>query len=270
MYRKTAYIKFIWSRYKALMIFAMIFIAAVQFLLIYFNSTMDVAPMIELFLSQLPPQVREMYGEMILNQISLEGTIAFGLEHPLVTTLFIFLSISITSSNIASGSENKDIEILLSHPFSRRELISTLYFFAIFSIFMLILSAFSGAMLAINMYHEAKIDMTIMMLKSNINALFLHVFILSYSMFFSVYFKDVSKAIRWAAIISFVFYFLNVISTLWKKLEFTNYFNFFSYFNPNEIMTSRGNPTFDILFLGIGSFLLFVLSFRIFIRKDIS
>jgi len=270
MNRRLAFISYIWSKYRPLMIFAMIFIASIQFLLIYFNSTLDVAPMIEFMLSQLPPNLTEMFGEDILNQVSLKGTIGFGLEHPLVITLITFLGISITSSTIAVGSENKNLEILLSHPFKRSELISTLYIFSLFLILLLILSAFLGAILAIYIYHEPDISLLNKVILADVNSFFLHSFILSYSLFFSVYFKEVSKAIRWSAIIALIFYFLKVLSVLWDKIAFTRHINFFSYFNPQSIMSDKGNTYFDLLILGLGSIILFWVSYKLFKKKDIS
>ena len=103
----------IWNSNKGLVIFSMIFIALVQVLLIYFNSTIEIGPIIEFVMSQMDPQFKKMYGEYIMSQISHEGTIAFGLEHPLVITLISFIGISIVTRNLSSSSENKFMEIIL-------------------------------------------------------------------------------------------------------------------------------------------------------------
>jgi ABC-2 type transport system permease protein len=264
-----AFIRFIWKSNRALIIFGMIFVATVQLLLIYLNSTLDIAPMVEVFLSQLPPQMTEMFGEQILSQITIEGTVAFGLEHPLVITVFTFISISMVSNNIASGSGNMMMEVILAHPFRRLTLLNSLYFFTMLMLGLIIISAFIGSFAAVYLFHEIDSNMLFHMIQADINAFLLHVFILSYTLFFSVYFKDVNKAVRVSAIITLVFYFLEVLSELWEALHFTTYFNFFSYLEPSKIMVSYDKVYSDMAFLTIWSVIIYFASRRIFLRKDI-
>ena len=264
-----AFIRFIWKSNRALVIFGMIFVALVQLLLIYLNSTLDIAPMVEVFLSQLPPQMTEMFGEEILSQISIEGTVAFGLEHPLVITILTFISISMVSNNVASGSGNMMMEVILAHPFRRMTLLNSLYFFTMLMLGLIIISAFLGSLTAVYLFHEIDGKLLFNMIQADINALLLHIFILSYTLFFSVYFKDINKAVRVSAIITLVFYFLDVLAELWDKIQFTKYFNFFAYFEPAKIMVEYDRVYLDMAILFICSVIIYFVSRRIFIRKDI-
>jgi len=248
----------------------MIFIASVQLLLIYFNSTLEIAPMVEMFLSQLPAQFTDSFGDDILSQISVEGTIAFGLEHPIVITLTTFISFSMISRNIGSNSDNRIMEIILAHPFDRKVLISVLYVFTLFILVILTLSASFGATLAIYLFHKLDPELMTKMMIVDFNSFLLHAFIMSYALFFSVWFKDIAKAVRVSALIAFVFYFINIISDFWDSLAFTKYFNFFSYFNPEKIMVGYDRTGLEMAILAICTAILFVSSFRIFNRKDIS
>ena len=265
----SAFLHLIWKRNRSLFIFAFIFIAAIQVLLIYFNSTLDFVPMVEMFLSQLPMEFKQSFLDDIMAQISLEGTIAFGLEHPIVITLFTFLSINIISTNAASNSGDSQMEIILSHPFRRESLISSLYFFTLVLLFFLILSAFSSAVVSSYLFYEPDPEILRKTVLANLNAFALHAFIMSYTLFFSVYFKDVTKAVRVSAIIALLMYFIDIISEFWDFLHFTKYVNFFSYFEPPRIMTNYSNTGQDILVLIFGSILLFILSYRKFRNKDI-
>lgn len=264
-----AFVGFIWRSNRIMILFGMAFIAVIQLLLIYFNSTLDIAPMMEVMLSQLPPNLQEMFGDEILSQISAEGTVAFGLEHPLVITLFTFISISIVARNLGSGSANPLMEILLAHPFKRQTLFNSVYLFAMFVLALLVLSAFIGSVTAIYFFHELDRTIFINMVKSDVNAYLLHVFVMSLTMLFSVYFKDISKAILGIAILTLVFYFIDIISDLWEPMQFTKHFNFFAYFDPPEIMIGKGTAYFDIVLLGVLSIALYLISYRIFLRKDV-
>jgi ABC-type transport system involved in multi-copper enzyme maturation permease subunit len=263
------FIGFIWKSNRILILFGMAFVAVIQLLLIYFNSTLDIAPVVEVMLSQFPPNIREMFGDEILSQISAEGTVAFGLEHPLVITLFTFISIGIVSRNIGTGSGNPLMEILLAHPFRRQSLFNAVYFFSLFVLALLVFSAFIGSYAAIYLFHEMDREIFTNMVKSDANAYLLHAFIMSLTMFFSVYFKDMSRAILTIAILTLVFYFLDIISDLWDALAFTKHINFFSYFDPPEIMIGKGTAWFDMSLLGILSLILYLVSHRIFLRKDV-
>jgi len=265
-----AFLNYVWKSHRLLILFGMFFIASIQLLLIYFNSTLDIAPMVEIFLSQIPPNMSEMFGDEILSQISAEGTVAFGLEHPLVITLITFLSISMISRNITSSSGNRFMEIILAHPVKRQTLITSLYLFTMFVLALIIFSAFAGALVAIYFFHELDATIFTNMLKADLNAYLLHLFVMSYALFFSVFLKDVSKAVIISAILTLVFYFIDIISEFWDILNFTKYFNFFSYFDTPKIMVGQGEAYRDIAILAIASLILFVLSFRKFLRKDIA
>lgn len=264
-----AFIAFIWKSNRSLIIFSMAFIASIQLLLIYFNSTLDIAPMVELMLKQLPGNMMETFGDQILSQISAEGTVAFGLEHPLVITLFSFISISIISRNIGNGSGNYLMEIILAHPFKKRVYLNSLYLFSLIVVFILVLSCFVGALSAIYFFHDLDRNIFVHMLQADLNAFMLHSFILSYTLFFSVYLKDISKAVRFSAFTTLLFYFIDIVADLWGFFKFTKSFNFFAYFDPAEIMTGHESVYLDILVLFIASIILYLLSMRIFLRKDI-
>ena len=265
-----AFIGYIWKSHRALILFSMVFIAGIQGLLIYFNSTLEIAPMMELLLSQLPGPFTEMYGDEILSQISAEGTIAFGLEHPLVITLIIFIGISMVSRNISTSSDNKQMEIILAHPFKRQTLIASLYLFSLLVLACLIFAAFLGATLATYFFHTLDAILLKRILLADLNAWLLHVFILTYTLFLAVWSKDITRAIRISAILAFLFYFINIISDFFDFLEVTKYINYFSYFDPARIMTGKGNVFLDMTVLAVASMVLFVLSFRAFVRKDIA
>jgi ABC-type transport system involved in multi-copper enzyme maturation permease subunit len=260
---------FNWKRNWMLIIFSMLFIATIQLLLIYFNSTLEIAPMLEMFLNQLSPQIMQSFGEDILQQVSVEGTVAFGLEHPLVITLITFISFNILSANFSSSSSSGMMEIILSHPIRRGQLLLSTYFFALLTIFLLILSAFFGAFLALTLFHEHDLTLFTKMLKSDINGFLLHFFIMNYALCFCIYFKDVTKAIRWSAVIALVFYFLDIISNFWEILNFTKYFNFFSYFEPQKIMFDYAYFYRDSMILLGSSVLLLIISLSLFKQKDI-
>jgi ABC-2 type transport system permease protein len=265
-----AFIGFIWKSNRSLIIFSMVFVASIQLLLIYFNSTLDIAPMVEIMLSQLPGNMMETFGDEILSQISAEGTVAFGLEHPLVITLFTFISISMVSRNIGNGSGNYLMEIILAHPFKKRVLLNSLYAFAVLTIIILVFSAFIGALSAIYFFHDLDRNIFVHMVQADLNAILLHTFIMSYTLFFSVYLKDISKAVRFSAITTLLFYFIDIIADLWDVFSFTKHFNFFAYFDPAKIMMGHEWVYFDMLILFLGSLILYLLSMRIFLRKDIA
>jgi len=264
-----AYFNYIWKSNRVLILFSMIFIATVQVLLLYFNSTLDIAPIIKLLMSQMPPPFMEMFGEEILAQISVEGTIAFGLEHPLLITLITFIGISIVSGHMTTSSVNRMMEIILAHPFRRQHLLIVVYLFATGSILLLVLATFTGAWLSLELFYEPVEGIWIKMIKSDLNAFLLHQFIMSMALFFAVFMRDIGRAIRFSAIITLVFYFIDIMSNFYDSLDFTKYFNFFSYFEPQLIMFEYEHYLRDIMVLALGSMVLFLASLRIFLRKDI-
>ena len=264
-----AYFYFIWKFHRSFLIFSAVVISAFQFLILKLVTTIDSSAIISYLLEQLPENVQAMFGEDFISMRTVEGAAAFGLNHPLVLVILFIGAITIPSRHIAGEAETGTLELVLSFPVARTKLLLNLWISALSFLFFIILFAVSSSLLSIHIFHQLTAGLFAKMITIGCNLWLLFVFVMSLSLLLSSFGKEGNKVGIRVAGITLVFYLLHYLSSLWDTISFTKPFNFFAYYQPEDLMT--GNRSFSLHFVVLFSLILICLLVSLFQfnRRDI-
>lgn len=264
-----AYFRLIWSFHRGLLLFATAIISLVQFLILRVYTSFDTRTLISGMLEQMPENVKKMLGEEFLSMLTVEGTAAFGFNHPIVLVILSITAILIPSRHIAGEAETGTLELLLSYPIKRTHLLVNLFVSTIAILFLIILFALGVSLLSLGLFHHLTVDTAVKLGEIAFNLWLLFVFIASLTMVLSSFGKEDNKvAIRVAGII-LVFYLLHYISSLWDAIRVTKPLNIFSYYQPTGLMSGERSLLLHFAVLSILILVCLTVSVLQFQRRDI-
>lgn len=264
-----SYFIFIWRSHRSFFLFSMIFTALFQFLILKLVANIDYSPFINFFLEQLPENVRAMFSEDLFSTHTVEGTAAFGLNHPLVLVILSIGAIAIPSRHVAGEAETGTLELVLSFPITRVVFLLNLFISSAVFILLVIVCAVGGAILSIHLFHQLSGELWVNMLKIGCNLWLLIVFIMGMTMMLSSFEKEGSRVSIRAAGIALVFYLLHYLSTLWDTIQFTKTFNIFTYYQPEDLMTGQRSFLLHVTVLSFSILICLGISLFQFHRRDI-
>ena len=267
--KKPVYLKYILKRHRGFLIFSMIFITLTQFLLVKVFTGVDTKPFLETIMKIMPQQFKTMMGEQFFTTLTIDGAAAFGFNHPVVLAIFIVLIISLSSRNIAGEIEKGTMELMLSFPVKRTSLVTKLWGIGIFIIFLVILSALLGSIISVMIYDDLTREFIIKLSKIGLNLWFLMVLIFSFSLMISTFEREGSKVVAKTAIVVMVFYFLDLLSTMWKAISFIKPYNIFTYYQPQKLVSGERDLLQNLPVLIVFIIIFFVISLWQFNRRDI-
>lgn len=264
-----AYFYFIWKFHRSFWIFSTVVISTFQFLILKLITTIDYSGMMTFLLEQLPKNVQTMIGEDFISLHTVEGAAALGLNHPLVLVILSIGAIMIPGRHIAGEAETGTLELVLSFPVARIRLLLKLWISAALFLFFIVLFAVSSSVLAIYLFHRLTGALLVKMITIGCNLWLLFVFVMSFAMLLSSFGKEGNKVGIRVAGITLVFYLFHYLSSLWDTLSFTKPFNFFTYYQPEDLMT--GSRSFSLHFAVLFSLILICLLVSLiqFNRRDI-
>lgn len=264
-----AYFYFIWKFHRSFLIFSAVVISAFQFLILKLVTTIDYSAITSYLLEQLPENVQTMFGQDFISMLTVDGAAAFGLNHPLVLVILSIGAITIPSRHIAGEAETGTLELVLSFPVARTKLLLNLWITVLSFLFFIILFAVSSSLVSIYIFHQLTAGLFVKMITIGCNLWLLFVFMMSLSLLLSSFGKEGNKVGIRVAGITLVFYLLHYLSSLWDTISFTKPFNFFAYYQPEDLMT--GNRSFSLHFVVLFSLILICLLVSLFQfnRRDI-
>ena len=264
-----AYINLVWRNNRIFTLFSAAFITLFQFMILYLATTFDTAAILSAILDQLPPMIKAFLNDSFFSMLSYDGAAAFGLSHPIVTTLLVTNTINIPTHHISRELESGTLELLLAHPYRRSSLILSLWTSGALIILFIVIMALTGSFVSIFMFHELTAIVLVRLFEISLNLWLLMMLIFSYTMLIAVYGKTGFKAGNMSAAITFFFYLLSFLAQIWSAISFTNYFNIFNYYQPQKLMFGKGEFLRDILVLFFIIIILLGLSLRRFGKRDL-
>jgi ABC-type transport system involved in multi-copper enzyme maturation permease subunit len=269
MTNKAVYMKLIWRTHMGFAIFSMVFITLLQFLVLFLISTFNVPAIIQVLLEQFPENLKVYFSNNFFNTLTLDGAAAFGLNHPLVLTLLSIVAISVPAAHIPREIESGTLELVLAHPFRRQALLSTLWISGCLILLIIIITALIGSFTAAAIYHHVDNQLLFNLLKIGLNLWLLFVLIMTYTLLLAAFKPTGLRASNIASVLTLVFYFVFFLSQLWEDIKFTAHFNIFNYYEPQKLMFGKGTFFMDCSVLTGLILFCFLLSRRLFIRRDI-
>lgn len=265
----VSYFKHILKSHLGFLIFAMIFIPLIQFLIIEVFTGLETKPFIDSVMKMLPPQIKMMVGDQFFSSLSIEGAVGFGLNHPVVLMILIILLTAITSKHIAGAIENGTMELLLALPVKRTTIVGRIWLTVAFISLVLILFAMAGLFISVDLYDHLHIDFIEKTLKVGLNLWVLMMVFMSFSLMISTFMKESGRTASLSSIVILVFYFIDMLSGLWKPLESFKPYNIFHYYQPQNLMTGQRSLDQNLPVLVILILIFSLVSHWQFQRRDI-
>ncbi len=233
------YMFLVWKLHRGLILFSFLFLALMQFLIIWIISSLDYLPFIETFIQQLPPQIRILFNEEFINRFSINGAAAFGFNHPLVLAVLGLSAIMIPARHVAGEVESGSLEIIISHPMKRMELIFSLWLSYFTILLLIVVGGWIGSYSALIIKNQMNLQTVKKLFQIGLNLWLLFLLIMSYTLLISTFKSEGNKTGIFGAIITLLFYLMNFFSTIWDSLHFTKFFNIFTYYQPQKLMFSE-------------------------------
>lgn len=262
------YTGYVFKRNRGIFIFTLIFVAAIQFFIIQIMSTMDLEPMRKM-MNSFPPAIKALMGKELLNRLTVEGTAAFAFTHPITYGILSYLAISIPNKEITKSIESGEMEIMLSYPISRKKVLSSVWITGGFMLAIVSIVASISSIIALYLFHDTNMDVIKKMFQIGHNLFTIFFFAFSFSMVIAVFSKDASKSTTIAVGITGSCYLVMILAQIWDKIDWTKRFNFFNYFDPNQIINNQGNYLWQVLDLSVLILIMFFISSKVFQKRDI-
>lgn len=169
---------------------------------------------------------------------------------------------------VAREMDTNTIEYTLSLPISRTNLLLSRFAIVVLQSGMMMLLLHGAILLGQQMIGEwGSNDLYFYM---TINSWMLMLTFSSISLFFSLFFRDYTKAMTTSTGIILGLYMLQVMFKLTSLPEWSLQWNPFYYFDPNRILMERAFPMSEVAILGTISIVLVLASLFVFQRKEIS
>ena len=265
----NSYFKHILKSHMGFLIFALVFIPVIQFLLIDVFTGLETKPFLDSVMQMMPNQFKMIIGDQFFSTLSVEGAAAFGLNHPIVLTIIIILIFSITSKHIAGTIEHGSMELLLSLPLKRNTIILRLWTISQLILAVLVVSAILGLIIGVSVFDNIDSGLMLKIFKIGLNLWFLMITIMSFSLMISAFMKEAAQAVSLSAITILIFYFIDILSSLWKPLEFFKPFNIFNYYLPQKLLIGERNLMHHLPVLFSLSIIFLIIGLWQFKRRDI-
>ena len=222
--------------HRVLFVFVFVMIGLFQVLILTLVIGADLLGMIELFMSQLPPQVQRLLGDQIRAQFSVEGAVAFGYLHPVVQALLIIVAIVLPTRHVAGEIEKGTLELMFSLPVKRTAVVVSLWVFSGMALLGLVIGGWIGSGVGLWLFPEARSVPVLGIAKAGLNLWLLMFAISSYTLLIAAYAREGGQATLRAAGLTLVFFFVNTTATMWPTIDFLAPFTIFHYHKPQLVM----------------------------------
>lgn len=227
------------------------------------------SPLIEELPKSFPSAVKRAFGVSTGEEVdvSYEAYISAQLFGRLWTLSMSFYGISMVDTLVAKPMEKGCMAYLLSSPVSRFEILNT-QIGVLLTELALVTGTTLGGVYAATAYFEIAIARW-PYFRLGILAFSLCSAIVAYSLLAAVLF-DTEEAVRYASAITFVFYGLDVVSSLDDRFSGLKYLTPFGLFRPQEVLQGKAMPTKGIVVLSVITGATLVIAGILFSRKDLA
>ena len=261
--------RFIWKRHMGLIIFSALFLAILQFLVLYIITTLNYGAVIESFINRLPYAFQTMFATQFFRSFSAEGAVAFGFNHPLVMAIMALSAIIIPARHVAGEVEDGTLELMLTYPVARWRHMMAVWFSSALALMILVFYCWLGSLLSIAIFHELTGHLAMGMLKIGINLWLLFLLVSSYTLLISSFGKEGGKAGTSGAGITLIFYLVHFLSSMLEALSFLKPFNIFYYYLPQKLMYGEGSFPFNASVLTVFISICLTTAIIQFNRRDV-
>jgi len=203
------------------------------------------------------------------NFFSVPGALTLGLEHPLAIAFVGIFAVGATVGAVAGARERGTLEVLLARPISRRQLYATLMTAAVLLVGLVVAALLVGQIVGLALQSLTdEVDLGWMPLVF-LNGLLLWSAFAAFGMAASVSFDRHSPALGVTMAFVLINYFLEILGSLWREVQWSQNYSLFHYFQPGQILIGEADPfDFALLILAIAVPVAYALI--VFPRRDLA
>ncbi len=245
-------------------------IALYEWLITWVYPILIQSPAIEEIPKSFPSTVKRAFGVSTGEEIDLsyEAYISAQLFGRLWTLIISVYGISTANSLVAQLVEQGFMSYPLSSPVSRSEILNT-QIGVLLTELALLSSATLGGVYSATAHFKIKIARW-QFFRLGILSFSLSSAVSAYSLLLAVIFNTEEVAVRYASVLTFAFYGLDVVSSLSDRFSGLKYFTPFGLFRPQEVLQGKVLPTREFVVLGVITGVTLVLAGILFTRKDLA
>lgn len=200
---------------------------------------------------------------------TLPGALTLGLQHPLAIAFVGIFAVGSTASAIAGEREGGTLEVLLARPISRRTLYLTLAAVSATLVAIVMLALLGGQILGMAIQGvTTEIDLGQMPLVF-LNGLMLWSAFAAFGLAASVSFDRHAPAIGLTMAYLLINYFLEILGSLWRDVDWTQQYSLFHHFNPGKILTGQ-TDWFDFGLVAVAIIIPVAYALVVFPRRDLA
>jgi beta-exotoxin I transport system permease protein len=200
---------------------------------------------------------------------TLPGALTLGLEHPLAIAFVGIFAIGSSAGAVAGEREGGTLEVVLSRPISRRRLYVTVAAACATLIGIVLLALLAGQLIGVAIQGVGdELDLAQMPLVF-LNGLMLWGAFAAFGLAASVTFDRHAPALGLTMAYLLVNYFLEILGSLWRDVDWSQKYSLFHHFNPGKILTGKSDPI-DFLILAVAIVIPVVYALIVFPRRDLA
>ncbi|MEG1048021.1 MAG: ABC transporter permease subunit [Bacilli bacterium] len=225
------------------------------------KSNIDIDSMLKMF----PKEILKVFNMDIISISSFFGW--FATEGYLFILLLGGIYASILGGTILLKEQgDHTIDFLYSKPVTKNKIITSKLLCGVF--YLILFNIFIGLTSLIVTSLVENINLKKWMFLT-IAPLMLHLFLFFLSFLLSIFFKKTSKGIGTGISLVFIFYLLNTLGNLTKKINFLKYFSCFYYVDAREIIKNSIIKIDSIIFFTVTCFMLICLIYTVYNKKEL-
>jgi ABC-2 type transport system permease protein len=200
---------------------------------------------------------------------TLPGALTLGLQHPLAIAFVAIFAVGSSVSAVAGEREGGTLEVLLARPISRRRLYVTLAAAVLTLIAIVMLALLVGQIIGVFIQGVGdELELRQMPLVV-LNGVMLWAAFAAFGLAASVSFDRHGPAIGLTMAYLLINYFLEILGSLWRDVDWSQQYSLFHHFNPGKILI--GNTEWvDFLILAVAIVIPVVYALIVFPRRDLS
>ena len=200
---------------------------------------------------------------------TLPGALTLGLQHPLAIAFVGIFAVGSTVGAIAGEREGGTLEVLLSRPIARPILYATVALACLTLIAIVLVALLGGQLIGVAIQGVGdELDLAQMPLVF-LNGLMLWGAFAAFGLAASVSFDRHAPALGLTMAYLLVNYFLEILGSLWRDVDWSQQYSLFHHFNPGKILTGKTEP-FDFVILGLAILIPVAYAMVVFPRRDLA
>lgn len=203
------------------------------------------------------------------NFFTVPGAMTLGLEHPLAIAFVGIFAVGASAGAVAGEREGGTLEVLLARPISRRELYTTLMAAAVILVGLVVAALLVGQIVGLAIQGlTGEVSLGWMPLVF-LNGLLLWSAFAAFGMAASVSFDRLSPALGLTMAFVLINYFLEILGSLWRDVQWSQQYSLFHHFNPGKILVGEADPL-DFALLAAAILIPVAYALIVFPRRDLA